>query len=197
MDCGRITLISKVKKHLSLNRGVCQRTDLIKLISGISISKIELLFDKLHWLFGKELRRQVPAHLIPVALFFQLVDGGKRFLLSGDRVDVLTIGVWIIALSISLDERSKRVIRIITDFLHDIHLGRAGLLVCVEHNVYAIRHIIRIHGHSLEIMGSIYQNANLGIMRVPKVKIGHAAAELNHAVFVFSTLITIEDFNPV
>ena len=91
MDSSRVALIGEVEQKLSLNRGVRQRTDLRELIGSIGISQIQLLVDKLDRLLRKELGRKVFAHLVPVALFFQLVD--RRKLLIAVGVDIVTLAI--------------------------------------------------------------------------------------------------------
>ena len=75
--------------------------------------------------------------------------------------------VGVVTLAIGLDERTKRVIGVFLNFLHDVHLWRSGMFVRVEHDVCTIRHIIRIHGHALQVVGPIHKDANLSIVRIP------------------------------
>ena len=186
MDSSRVALIGEVEQKLSLNRGVRQRTDLRELIGSIGISQIQLLVDKLDRLLRKELGRKVFAHLVPVTLFFQLIDCGE--LLIAVSVDVVTLAV-------GLNQGSEGVVGIILNFLQNIHLRCSGMLVGVEDNVRTIGHIVGVHRHSFKVVSTIDKDANLSIVRIPKVKVGNATTDLNDTVFQCAAFIAIEDLH--
>ena len=70
------------------------------------------------------------------------------------------------------------------------------MLVRVEHDVGAIRHVVRVHGHAFQIVGSIYKDTNLGIVGTPQIEVGHTTAKFDDAILRGATFITITDLHP-
>ena len=66
------------------------------------------------------------------------------------------------------------------------------MLVRVKHDVTPLRHVIRIHGHALEVMRPIHKNAYLRIVSVSQVKVCNATTNFNDSVLVRAALIPIE-----
>ena len=157
MNCGSVTVVSKFLKIVLLNSRVSKRADVFKLSHLISFSKIQLLASHTQRLFTEELGRQSIRPFIPVAFISTLVD--KRQL-------SIAIFVYVVALTISLDERSERIVRIIFDLLKNVHLRHVFRFVCIEHNVNAIRHVVRIDSHTFYVSITVNQNTNLRIPRL-------------------------------
>ena len=74
---------------------------------------------------------------------------------------------------LAFDGCSKRIVRISFCFLQDLHFGRTGRLVSVEHDVRTIGKSIRVDRHAFQIMVTIDKDTNLRIMTLAKVKVGH------------------------
>ena len=108
---------------------------------------------------------------------------------------LLSIRTDVCTLAIGFDGCSKRIVRISFCFLQDLHFGRAGRLVSVEHDVHTIGKIIRVDSHAFQIVVTIDKNTNLRIMTLAKVKIGHATANFHDTIFVQTTFIAIPDGN--
>ena len=178
--------ISKIVEQLLFDRRIIVPHDFIILGFVIRDSKVKLVLDQLLGLLGKELRRDIPRHRIPVALLLQLVD--RREVLFAVITDIHTLAV-------SLDSCAKRVVRIRFCFLEDLHFGRARRLIGVEHNVHTIRQIIRIDCHALQIMVTVNEDTNLRIMALAEVKVGHTTANLHNTVFVQTAFIAITNCN--
>ena len=65
--------ISKIIEQFLLDRRIIVPHDFIILGFIIRNSKVKLVLDQLLGLLGKELRRDIPRHRVPVALLLQLV----------------------------------------------------------------------------------------------------------------------------
>ena len=70
------------------------------------------------------------------------------------------------------------------------------MFIRVEHDVGSIRHIIRIHRHTLEIVGSVHKDTDLGIVRITKVQIRHATPNFYDTIFQSAALIAVKDLHP-
>ena len=103
----------------------------------------------------------------------------------------LTIFSDVSALAFRSNGSAKRIARIVLDFLEHLHLGSARRLVCVEYNINTIRHIVRIHGHALQIVTVVHHDTNLRIMGVPQIQISNATANLHNTVFRKAALIAV------
>ena len=109
---------------------------------------------------------------------------------------LLSIRTDVCTLAIGFDGCSKRIVRISFCFLQDLHFGRTGRLVSVEHDVHTIgKKIIRVDRHAFQIMVTIDKDTNLRIMTLAKVKIGHTTANFHDTIFVQTTFIAIPDGN--
>ena len=105
---------------------------------------------------------------------------------------LLSIRTDVCTLAIGFDGCSKRIVRISFCFLQDLHFGRTGRLVSVEHDVHTI---IRVDRHAFQIMVTIDKDTNLRIMTLAKVKVGHTTANFHDTIFVQTTFIAIPDGN--
>ena len=108
---------------------------------------------------------------------------------------LLSIRTDVCTLAIGFDGCTKRIVRISFRFLQDLHFGRAGRFVGVEHDVHAIVKIIRVDSHAFQIVVTIDKDTNLRIMTLAKVKIWHATANFHDTIFVQATFITIPNGN--
>ena len=70
------------------------------------------------------------------------------------------------------------------------------MFVRVEHDVCTIRHIIRIHGHALQVVSPVHKNANLSIVRIPQVKVGHDTTKFDDAILGGTTFIAVTNLHP-
>ena len=108
---------------------------------------------------------------------------------------LLSIRTDVCTLAIGFDGCSKRIVRISFCFLQDLHFGRTGRLVSVEHDVRTIGKSIRVDRHAFQIMVTIDKDTNLRIMTLAKVKVGHTTANFYDTIFVQTTFIAIQDGN--
>ena len=83
-----------------------------------------------------------------------------------------------------LDEGAKGIVRVILDVLEDFFHRSSLFLVGVEDDINAVGEVlvIAIERHSLDVLLSIHQNADLGVAGLTERKVGHAAAKLNSSV---------------
>ena len=177
-----IALFSKVQQHLFLDSRISVVHDFVILGFVISSRQLQLLFDQRQRLLRKELGRNALGHIVPVAFPLQLIDGRKvLFAIFSD------VG----ALAFRSNGSAKRIARIVLDLFEHLHLRCARRLVRVEHNINTIRHIVRIHGHALQIVAVVHHDTNLCIMRVAQIQICNATANLNNAIFCKTALIAV------
>ena len=73
------------------------------------------------------------------------------------------------------------------------HHGGALLLVGVEDDVLALRNIIRVHGHALEVVRSVDGNAHLGVVGATEAELFDSTAHQNDAVHVSSAVLGVLD----
>ena len=188
MNDSRIAFVGEVHQQLLFHSGVGQRADLGKLILCVCIGQIQLGLNQLDRLLRKKLGRQVLAHLVPVALFLQLVDG--RQLLGAVLCNIMTLAT-------SLDKRPERVVRIVLDFFQYVQLRSTRSLIGVKYNVYTIRHVFGVHGHTLEIMGPVNHDPDLSIVGSAQIQVRNASSELNDTIFSQAAFLGISNFYPV
>ena len=89
---------------------------------------------------------------------------------------------------------SERVVRIVLEGLHRSKLVATEnifALVRVEHHVDAIRKVVGIHRHTLEVVRTIDHDANLSILGTTQREIIDSAAKLNDTIHVSTTLFRI------
>ena len=142
MLCSRITLTSELVKHLLSDHRVGNTHNLVIVCIIICIGQRELLSNQLNRLFRQELRRQVLTRSIPVSLFLQLVDGRQLSLITCNGIDVSSVRIIVVTLTIRLNVCTKGIVGIITAFLENLHLRRTRLLVGVKDDVYSIWNIV-------------------------------------------------------
>ena len=71
--------------------------------------------------------------------------------------------------------------------------GSALLLVGVEDYVLALRNIIRVHGHALEVVRSVNRNANLGVVGATEAELFDPPTEQNNPVHVSTAVLSVLD----
>ena len=183
-----VALISKIHQHLLLKRRVGKGFDLFELRFIIFIRDVQLAFDQRQRLLGKKLGRKCPALCLIVAFFLQLIDRRQMFFSVCPDIFALTIG---------LNVRPERIVRVISDLLEDLLLRCSGFLIRVEHNVLALRDVVGIDRHALQIMRSVHHDADLRVMRIAKIQIGDTGPDLDHAVLLVTTLIAVVDIHSI
>lgn len=92
--------ISKIVEQLLFDRRIIIVHDLVILRLIIRNGKLQLILNQLLGLLGKELRRDIPRHRVPVAFLLQLVD--RREVLFAVITDIHTLAV-------GLDSCAKRL----------------------------------------------------------------------------------------
>ena len=90
---------------------------------------------------------------------------------------------------IATNSGSERIVLIALHFLEDrvvlCSLERsAPLLVGVKYDVVALRNIVAVHGHTLEVVRTIYSNTNLSIASIAQGNIVNSSTKLNDAILV-------------
>ena len=160
-----ITLVGEFLKQLFLDYGVGKMTDLVILQPGSIKSNAQLLLRQLGALLRQHLRWQVTRPSFPIAFLTQDVDG-RMLLLASGRIDVVgLLGDGTFERVGLIDDRNA-VLHLGLRRLEHIHLGSAAMLVGAEGQVGTLRKVIRvtIHGHALEVVIAVDENAHLGIM---------------------------------
>ena len=89
------------------------------------------------------------------------------------------------------DGGTKRIFRILFNRFKNgivfIAQGRSSFfLVGIKYNVYSIRHIIGIYGHTFKIMSPINKNTNLRISISFKIKISNTSSEFDGSIFLYA-----------
>ena len=101
-----VALIGKVDQHLTFDGRIRIRHNLVILRLIISQCQIKLILNQLIRLLRKKLGRDGSGHSVPIAFFFELIDGGKMFLAIRSQIFTLTI---------CLNGGTKRIIGVIFD----------------------------------------------------------------------------------
>src|SRR5690606_3101500 len=71
------------------------------------------------------------------------------------------------------------------------------LLVRVEHHVNAIRHVVRIHRHTLKVVRSVNTDSNLSVLSSTQRNIVNAATKLNDTIHVRSAFFSVTNTNTI
>ena len=127
----------------------------------------------------------------PVPFLGPFIDE-RQLLLPGFRVDVVALAAAL------LDEGAKGIVWIILDGLEDIPHRSTLLLVGVKDHIHAIREvlIIAVECHSLDVLLSIYQNADLSIAGLTQGQISHTTAKFHGSVPLEPAFFGIANLQP-
>ena len=208
MNCSGVAGPCVIIQKILLDRRVGQTGQLLELLLSVDLGEIELLFCELEVLLGKELRRKLLAPFSPVPLICSLVNNRKLLLSVLVIVIPLTPRTYrgaVRILNALLDEGAEGIVRVFrVDGLKDgvVLVGtehrRAALLVGIEDYVHAIRQIVGIDRHALNIVGPINKDPNLRIVGVAEGNIVHTPSKLNKSVLLLASLriVRIPDLDP-
>ena len=71
--------------------------------------------------------------------------------------------------------------------------GGARRLVGVEPDVHSSREVVVVDGHTLEVVGVIDSDSNLGVACIAQAEVFDTTTDLDQTISVFTALVAVDD----